>query len=131
MMYYPVDGRPGYVHYTGRLDDNAEGLEAVDEWSLLTEKADKAFRDFAAKHEITLVPAVAAASVDDPAPAEIEPQTSSGPQTVSEPAAVPPAMADASGRIPYAALMLAGAILAVLAAGGFVLRRRSLAARSA
>ena len=111
MVYYPAEeGKPGYVHYTGRL--NGESLQTVDQWGTLQLEADTAFRSLMAANKITLQPAVAAA------PAAVEPVA-----PVAEPVTAPtvsPMPIPASLIIP--ALV---AIILVLVGAGLVMRRRA------
>ena len=111
MVYYPAEeGKPGYVHYTGRL--NGESLQTVDQWGTLQLEADTAFRSLMAANKITLQPAVAAA------PAAVEPVA-----PVADPVTAPtvsPMPIPASLIIP--ALV---AIILVLVGAGLVMRRRA------
>lgn len=111
MMYYPAEeGKPGYVHYTGRL--NGESLQKVDQWGTLRLEADTAFRSLMAANNITLQPAVAAApAAVEPAAPVVEPVTAP---------AVSPMPVPASYIIP--ALV---AFILVLVGTGLVLRRRA------
>ncbi len=60
MVYYPIEaGKPGYVHYTGRL--NGESLQPVDQWSMLSSDADIAFRGVMEFYGIKLQSAILAA----------------------------------------------------------------------
>src|SRR5688572_8966415 len=111
MVYYPAEeGKPGYVHYTGRL--RGESLQTVDQWGTLQLEADTAFRSLMAANKITLQPAVAAA------PAAVEPVA-----PVADPVTAPtvsPMPIPASLIIP--ALV---AIILVLVGAGLVMRRRA------
>jgi len=69
MVYYAADqGKPGYVHFTGRLA--GEALQPVDEWRMLTRNADNTFRGLMSAHDIVLQPALitvpAAAPASEP-----------------------------------------------------------------
>ena len=119
MVYYPAEeGQAGYVHYTSRI--NGEMLKPVDEWARLPLNADKAFRTLMTANRITLQPAVLAA----PAAVVAEPQTQPGGQPASS-----PAVSSAPIQVPYIALAVTAAILAMLGAG-LVLRKRTASQRS-
>ncbi|HLO34016.1 MAG TPA: hypothetical protein VK249_33030 [Anaerolineales bacterium] len=108
MVYYPTsEGKPGYVHYTGRL--NGETLQTVDEWNILSKSADTAFRSLMTANKITLQSALITA------PAAAAPAV----EPVTAPAAAP-------ARIPTSSMILALVAAALLLAGaGFIVRRRA------
>ena len=57
IVYYPTaNGRPGYYHYTARMNGNTLELEPADEWGISTRKADRAFRALMAVNNIALQP---------------------------------------------------------------------------
>jgi hypothetical protein len=112
MVYYPMEeGKPGLVHYTGRL--NGESLQKVDQWGTLRLEADTAFRNLMTANKITLQPAVAAA------PAEVAPAAPAA-ESVTAPTVSPVPV-----QAPYILPALA-AILLVLVGAGLVLRRRAV-----
>jgi len=125
MVYYPNEvGKPGYVHYTGRLE--GESLKTVDQWSILTTDADIAFRGLMDVYDIKLQTAVLAA------PAAAEP-------AVAEPEAAKPSVAvpvTSSSNSPVSAapiqpVYVAGtAAILLLVGAGLVLRRRVIQQRS-
>jgi len=113
MVYYPAEeGKPGYVHYTGRL--NGESLKTVDQWGTLRLEADTAFRSLMTANNVTLQSAL----ITSPAAA-----------APAAPAVVEPVVAPAVSRIPvqppYGILALVATILVLLGAG-LVLRRRTV-----
>jgi len=113
MVYYPAEeGKPGYVHYTGRL--NGESLKTADQWGTLRLEADTAFRSLMTANNITLQSALIKA------PAEVAP---------AEPAVVEPVVAPAVSPMPaqppYGILALVTTIL-LLVGAGLVLRRRTV-----
>jgi hypothetical protein len=111
MVYYPVsEDKPGYVHYTGRL--NGEILKPVDEWNMLSLTADKSFRTLMIANNITLQSALVVAAVQAGEPVA--------------PAAKPSAAPTASPSIPTPYLAITIAILLLMAGAGFVIRRRAI-----
>lgn len=112
MVYYPTEeGKPGFVHYTGRL--NGESLQTVDQWGTLRLEADTAFRGLMAANKITIQPGVVSA------PAVVAP---AAPQV--EPAAAPMG-SPAPIQSPYIIVAVVASILVLLGAG-LVLRRRAV-----
>lgn len=111
MVYYPAEeGKPGYVHYTGRL--NGESLQTVDQWGTLQLEADTAFRSLMAANKITLQPAVAAA------PAAVEPVA-----PVADPVTAPTVSPmPVPGSLIIPALV---ALILVLVGASLVMRRRT------
>jgi hypothetical protein len=66
MVYYSADqGRPGYVHFTGRLA--GETLQPVDEWRMLTRNADNTFRGLMSAQNVVLQSAVVTVPAAAPA----------------------------------------------------------------
>jgi len=119
MVYYPAEeGQQGYVHYTGRL--KGESLQPVDEWGKLAPSADKAFRALMTDNKITLQPAIVAAPVAVAAAPEVQPK--------AQPVEASP-VSPAPMQVPYIALAVIVAIIAVLGAG-LVLRKRTISQRS-
>ena len=114
MVYYPTnEGKPGFIHYTGRLD--GETLQPDDRWQTLSLSADKAFRSLMTANNITLQSALIAA------PAAKEP-------AVKAPAAEPvtaPAASTATIEPSYIIPVVIVAIL-LLVSAGLVLRRRTV-----
>src|SRR6266508_2880823 len=118
MVYYPVEkGKPGYVHYTGRL--NGESLKPVDQWSMLSSDADDAFRGLMDVYGIELPTEVLAAPVAA-APVKEAP-------AAAQPVAAAPSVSPVSIQPVYIAT--AAAILLLIGAG-LVLRRRAVHQRS-
>lgn len=116
MVYYPAEeGKPGYVHYTGRL--NGESLQKVDQWGTLRQEADTAFRGLMAANNITLQPAIAAA------PAAVEPAA-----PVVEPVTAP-SVSPAPVQAPYI-IPASIALILVLVGAGLALRRRAASSPS-
>ncbi|HET8564404.1 MAG TPA: hypothetical protein VFM35_11070 [Candidatus Binatia bacterium] len=111
MVYYPAEeGKPGFVHYRGRL--NGESMQKVDQWGTLRLEADTAFRGLMAANNITLQPAIAAApAAVEPAAPVVEPVTAPNIPTTPAPA-------------PYLVPALVALTLVLLGAG-LVLRRRA------
>jgi hypothetical protein len=110
MIYYPTNkGEPGYVHYVGRL--NGETLQAVDEWHLLRQTADNAFRSLMTANHITLQSAIVSA----PEAAAAEPAVAVSAAPISSPSVQPP----------YA-VPAAAAVILLLAGAGLALRRRAM-----
>lgn len=111
MVYYPVsEDKPGYVHYTGRL--NGETLKPVDEWNMLSLTADKSFRALMTYNNVALQSALVVASVQAEEPVA--------------PAAKPSTAPPASPSIPTPYLAITIAILLLLAGAGIVIRRRTI-----
>jgi hypothetical protein len=118
MVYYPIEkGKPGYVHYTGRL--NGESMKTVDEWSQLPPDADDAFRGLMGVYGIELQTAVLAA------PAAVAP-VKEAPAAV-EPVAAAPSVSPVSIQPVY---MVTAAAILLLIGAGLVLRRRAIHQRS-
>lgn len=115
MEYYPAeDGKPGYVHYTGRM--NGESMQKVDEWATMSVRGDKTFRDLMTSNGVAIQAAV------PPAP---KPQSQQPAQV--EPAPVPaPAAPSLPPQSLYYIAAAAAAVLA-LAGMGLALRRRIVA----
>lgn len=117
MVYYPTEeGRPGYVHYTGRL--NGESLQTVDEWGMLLQDADNTLRGLMTAHSVVVQSALVAAP--------------SAPQPESvKPSVAVPVTGPSVSPMPIQPLYLAGiAAILLLVGAGLVLRRRSVNQRS-
>lgn len=111
MVYYPTsEGEPGYVHYTGRLE--GESLQTVDQWYMLSLRADNAFRVLMTANNITLQSALLTA------PEAVAPAAQADPVTV-------PAVSPAPIQNSYIIWAVIAAIL-LLAGTGLVLRRRTI-----
>jgi hypothetical protein len=115
MVYYPTkEGQSAYIHYTARLE--GEILQPVDEWHLLSLKADGALRSLLAASNITVQSALI------PVPAVVAPVV----EPVSEPAAEPVAATPAPIQPNYLIPGLVVGILALLGLSLLVVRRRTL-----
>jgi hypothetical protein len=111
MVYYPVsEDKPGYVHYTGRL--NGETLKPVDEWNMLSLSADKSFRELMTANNVTLQSALVVAAVKAQEPVAPAPQPAPAPA--------------ASPAIPTSYLFIGIAAVLLLAGAGLVIRRRTV-----
>jgi hypothetical protein len=111
MVYYPIgEDKPGYVHYTGRL--NGETLKPIDEWNMLSLSADKSFRALMSANNITLQSALVVAAVNAEEPVA--------------PAVKPATAPVASLSIPTSYVGIAIAVLLLLAGAGLVIRRRTI-----
>ena len=117
MVYYPTEeGRPGYVHYTGRL--NGESLQTVDEWGMLRQDADKALRGLMTAHSVVVQSALVAA------PAAAQPEA-------ANPSVAVPVTGPSVSSMPVQPIFVAGiAAILLLVGAGLVLRRRSVNQRS-
>jgi len=117
MVYYPTnEGQAGYMHYTGRLE--GETLQPIDEWHVLSRKADTALRNLMTANGIVVKSALLTAA------AEVAP--------VKEPVATPvvePATVAAASPAPIQATYLIPAlVMGILALMGtaLALRRRTI-----
>jgi len=111
MVYYPIsEDKPGYVHYTGRL--NGETLEPVDEWNILSLSADKSFRALMTANNVALQSALVVAAVKAQEP--VAPAAKSATAPAPTPA------------IPTSYFVLAVAAILLLAGTGLVIRRRTI-----
>ena len=117
MVYYPTEeGKPGYVHYTGRL--NGESLQTVDEWGMLLQDADNTLRGLMTAHNVAIQSALVAA----PAAAQ--------PEAVKPSVAVPVTGPTVSASPIQPAYIVGVAAILLLIGAGLVLRRRSVNQRS-
>jgi hypothetical protein len=117
MVYYPTEeGKPGYVHYIGRL--NGESLQTVDEWGMLLQDADNTLRGLMTAHSVVIQSALVAA------PSVAQPEA-------AKPSVAVPATGPSVSPMPIQPLYVAGiAAILVLVGAGLVLRRRSVNQRS-
>jgi hypothetical protein len=121
MMYFPTEeGKPGYVHYSGRLQ--GESMQPADDWAMLNVSADTAFRELMAANNVTLQSALVAATVKSEVPAEA-------------PAAAEPAVVAVASKSPMqspsASIILAITVTALLLVGaGLAIKRRTMSTSS-
>jgi hypothetical protein len=124
MVYYPTtEGKPGYVHYIGRLEGNS--IKPADTWSTLSLNADNLLRKMMTANNVTVQSAIVVASANAAVPTE-------APAKAPAPAAEPvtaPVVPTPSSQTSYIVLAVSTMII-LLVGAGLALRRRTVSTTS-
>lgn len=120
MMYFSTEaGKPGYVHYSGRLQ--GEAIQPADDWAMLSLSADTAFRELMAANNVTLQSALPAASVQSEAPAQAPVEA----PAAAEPAVVP-VTSNRAAQMPLTYILAIAAAIILIVSVGFAIKRRTV-----